>query len=351
MSLYHAETKAKFTGSLPSWLHASKGKATAYCQLDRETALCLPYIQHNTKKLVIGLTVDIDQPDAAERFLDSAGYHFPLPNFYIITPENGHLQARFLLAAPVSKSPTSRAHPLKYLAAIQYGINQLVDGDPAYTNYIMKNPLHPQWEPSTTWIHGTAFTLEQLARNLPKTGKGALPLPATAKNPDTKKRSLPNESRNCWLFDESRFYSYRTVQAYREQQDYSGFSQCIREYIDRKNSELQHALPERDLRTIHKSVTGWTWEKYQPKHPNSKHCKRGTMQLNRAGIALDLQEKQQISVARTNQLRKDSTRERAIDAIGQLTAAGKKPTKAAVTRLTGIAESTLRRSVKDLFQN
>jgi len=62
------------------------------------------------------------------------------------TPDSGRHHVVWGLKSGVCKSLRARSAPLRYLAAIEEGYRQILDGDPGYADVLTKNPLHPSWE-------------------------------------------------------------------------------------------------------------------------------------------------------------------------------------------------------------
>ena len=113
-------------------------------------------------------------------------------------------------------------------------------------------------------------------------------------------------------------------------------------------NDFHEALPYSEVKSTAKSVGKWVWLNYWPK---GKRVKRGAMadSLSQSQLELDLTAKQRLSARRTHQIRKDATRERLIAAIGELTAQGKRVTKAAVARVSGVGRQTIYDNFTDLF--
>ena len=53
-----------------------------------------------------------------------------------------------------------RTKPIGYLTDVEHGVRRALGGDPSYSGFLTRNPVHPDWETQAT---GYAVTLEDLA--------------------------------------------------------------------------------------------------------------------------------------------------------------------------------------------
>jgi hypothetical protein len=154
--------------------------------------------------------------------------------------------------------------------------------------------------------------------------------------------------RNCALFHRTRFWAYDNVHEYRDvlKMQYNDWMGMILNRCEQFNS-FNPDLPYGEVKSTAKSVGKWVWTKYfvEPK------VRRGSMAdlFDGSQLELDLKAKQRLAARRTHEMQRSRTEEKIIQAIGQLTAQGKRVTKAAVSRLIGISDRALRKDYRHLF--
>lgn len=143
--------------------------------------------------------------------------------------------------------------------------------------------------------------------------------------------------RNCSLFEQARHYAYQVAKMHRTENEL---------IADIKNFCFEHnlfttPLQINEVRSIAQSVGRWTW-----KHRHEVGTRRRLLQLDQT---LPLAERQSIGATHAASVKRKATEEKIIQAIGDLTAAGKRATKAEVSRVTGLHRKTLERIYGHLF--
>ena len=301
----------------------------------RRYAFLKRYVQHNPPSMCQWLTFDLDHANPMI-FKDSG---LPAPNLVVMTRASGHSHISYAIEG-VCTSDAARQKPMNYLSAIQDAYCEALSADVGYTNFITKNPLHDDWD--ITVFHEHEYSLGELADYV------------ELKRSYWTRKKAANDAyhgygRNCALFHRLRFWAYDHVTWHRENgTTYERWMDLVALECNDMNT-FEHALPYSEVKSTAKSVGKWVWTKFWPE---GKPIRRGMMasQLSQSQIPLDLKSKQRLSARRTHELRRSATEERIIDAIGQITASGKKVTKAAVARLTGISDRQLRRDYADYFK-
>ncbi len=295
-------------------------------------------IQHNPPSMCQWMTFDLDHGNPMI-FKDSG---LPAPNLIVMTRASGHSHISYAIEG-VCTSDAARHKPLSYLSAIQDSYCKALSADVGYTNFITKNPLHHEWD--VTVYHDHVYSLGELADYV-----------ELAKKRWTRKQAA-NDShhgygRNCALFHRLRFWAYDHVIWHRE--NGTNYNEWMREVLSRCEgfNEFAEALPYHEVKSTAKSVGKWVWTKYQPSY-DSRPVRRGLMSetFKQSDLPLSLETKQRLSARRTAETKRSGTEEKIINAIGDLTAAGKKVSKAAVSTITGIHRNSLGRNYSHLFKS
>ncbi|WP_205899617.1 replication initiation protein, partial [Pseudomonas viridiflava] len=158
-----------------------------------EIAKKAKYIQHNGPTHMIWLAFDIDRPGASIDWNDRGA---PAPNLTVKNQDNGHAHALYGLATAVRTAPDGRIAPLRYAAAVENALCDLLGADKGYAGLIVKNPLHKHWQVHQ-W-HDQPYELGELA--------DYLDLKSTKKPKVVEDYGL---GRNCILFEELRKWAYK----------------------------------------------------------------------------------------------------------------------------------------------
>ncbi|WP_244915898.1 replication initiation protein [Kocuria rosea] len=94
------------------------------------------FIQLNPADWLNFLVVDVDDEDALLNLMHPA---VPEPTWIIENPDTGHAQAGWAIE-PVYRGEGARPGPIRYAEAVQRALDRLVDGDPCFTRYLVRNP-------------------------------------------------------------------------------------------------------------------------------------------------------------------------------------------------------------------
>ena len=303
----------------------------------RDSAFTRSYVQHNPPALCHWLTFDQDHENLT--LWEEA--NLPEPNLIVRNLENRRAHVSYAIES-VCTSEAAKPRPMAYAQAIQEAYCEKLQADPGYTGLITKNPMHEDWH---VWeLHTHVYKLGELAEHV-----------ELEQRYWTRKRAANHGhyglGRNCALFHRLRFWAYDWIVFYRDEED-TVFIEWM-EIVLCKAEEFNifpQPLPYGEIKSTAKSVGKWVWERF---FPTGKRKRRGAMasELFGSDIPLDLAARQRLSARRTHELRRSATEEKIIAAIGELTRAGQKITKAAVSRLTGIHRNTLMRSHGQFFHN
>ena len=265
----------------------------------------------------------------------------PAPNLIVRNLDNRRAHISYAIES-VCTSDAAYPKPMAYAQAVQEAYCEKLEADPGYTGLITKNPLHEDWH---LWeLHSKVYTLGELADYVELTRRYW-----------TRKRAANYEhyglGRNCALFHRLRFWAYDWVAYHRDEQGTSHIEwmQIVLVKAEELN-DFPQPLPYGEIKSTAKSVGNWVWLKFFPK---TKRKKRGAMVATfaKSEIPLDLPTKQRLSARRTHETRRAATEEKIIEAIGQLTAQGKRVTKAGVAKLSGVGRQTIYDNYKHLFHN
>ena len=212
----------------------------------RDKALTKKHIQCNPGKMQSIIVVDVDDKDGMSLCL----WDVPCrPNLIIENTDNGHVHAIWFLKTPVCTSQDGREAPKRYLNAVTKGLQKLVNGDPAYVQLMMKNPLHKQWDVMV--VDDREWTLGELCMHLK--AKDCMPEPEPHLN-----EAAELLGRNCTLFDYVRKWAYRAVRKFLD--SYDRFKHAILEKLNSLNAEFTHRLSDGEVYGIAKSISKWVWK-------------------------------------------------------------------------------------------
>jgi hypothetical protein len=94
------------------------------------------FLQLNPADWLNFLVVDVDVEDALLNLMHPA---VPEPTWIIENPATGHAQAGWAIE-PVYRGEGARPGPIRFADAVQRALDRLVDGDPCFTRYLVRNP-------------------------------------------------------------------------------------------------------------------------------------------------------------------------------------------------------------------
>lgn len=230
-----------FSSALPAKPYYTDDLATGLHIAKAEIAKKARYIQHNGPTHMLWLAFDIDRPGASIDWSDRGA---PAPNLTVKNQANGHAHALYGLATAVRTAPDGRIAPLRYAAAVENALCDLLGADKGYAGLIVKNPLHRHWQVHE-W-HDQPYELGELADYL------------DLKSP-TKKPKVENDyglGRNCTLFEELRKWAYRAIR-----QGWPDYRQWLDACLTRAqglNLNFRNPLAFSEVRATAHSVAKWT---------------------------------------------------------------------------------------------
>lgn len=329
---------SRFTELLPNKPYCTDEKGVLRIR-PKLSALRCRYIQPNPPALQHWLVFDLDYDcTALENVFPWEDKGLAEPNFLSYNPENGSPHIFYAIES-VCTSPNAHPKPLEYMAAIQDAYTHALKADRCYTGLIAKNPLNPHW--FSVELHTAVFSLGDLAKHVDLQPKRW-----------TRKRALNDEhmalGRNCALFHRLRFWAYDHVNDYRN--NGTTYNQWMKEVLARceKFNDFIEPLPYGEVKSTAKSVGKWVWTKYTGSGSGKR---RGAMsdQFKQSQIPMTLETKQRLSARRTHESRRTDTEAKIEAAIANLQEQGKKPTKAAVARLSGVGRQTIYDNFTHLF--
>ena len=303
---------------------------------NKPAAFLRRYIQHNPPSMCHWLTFDQDH----ENIMQWEEAKLPEPNLIVRNLNNCKAHVSYAIES-VCTSEAAKPKPLAYTAAIQDAYNEALNADVCYTNFITKNPQHADWH---VWeLHRHVYSLGKMADHVDLKYKRW-----------TRKQAANDDlhglSRNCGLFNRTRFWSYDHITWHRKNgTPYERWMAIVLERCEAMNT-FKEPLPYSEVKSVAKSVGKWTWVNYWPE---GKPIRRGMMAeaFEQSQIPLDLKTKQRLSSRRTAEIKRKKTEEKIIEAIGLLTAQGKKVSVVGIARLSGITRQAIYKDYSHLLKN
>jgi hypothetical protein len=218
-------------------------------------ALAYRYLQANSPAQVWTIVIDIDRDIAAQASGQDWTLGGPEANAIALNSENGHGHALIYLAAGVTRTSAGRLAPLRYLAAIERGLCFAYGGDPAYSGLITKNPISKAWQ--TVERHGKLWTLDEIAAALDLSA-------ANAKTFTPEPGEAYGSGRNVSLFHETRFWAYKAIRDFWAPNGFPQWHEAVLGHVEALNGQFSAPLPYSEIKSISKSIAGWTWKRMTP---------------------------------------------------------------------------------------
>jgi hypothetical protein len=290
-----------FVDSLPPKPYCTNDKAAGLLIRPRTTARLMRYIQPNGPYLKAWLPLDIDR-DRSVLMWEEA--NVPAPNFITATPGTHRCHYLYGLKIPLQTGPRGSPGPLRYAAAIHRALSKALGADPGYSGLITKNPLHPYWYRMRP--RQSLYGLDDLA--------GWLDLESVRSI--RPKEDVSFLGRNCSLFDSLRFWAYEHVRDYRADRHQGAWFEAVLSRAHDLNRLFQSPLPASEIQATARSVSKWTWVRYDGRGRGIRRIQRGIMGLDHSG--LPLAERQSLAAERTNHLRLEATTAKIVEARAQL---------------------------------
>ena len=230
-----------FSSTLPKKPYYTDDLISGLSIAKAEIARKARYIQHNGPTHMHWMAFDIDRQGAAIDWSDRGA---PAPNLTVKNQENGHAHALYALDTPIRTAPDGRIGPLRYAAAVEHALCELLGADRGYSGLIVKNPLHKHWQ-VTEWHH-LPYELGELADYLDL-------------NTPKKPKIIVDDyglGRNCTLFEELRKWAYRAIR-----QGWPDYRQWLDACLTRAqmiNLQFHNPLALSEIRATATSVAKWT---------------------------------------------------------------------------------------------
>ena len=216
---------------------------------DLRRAITCPYIQANPPHMRIWSIHDVDRPGAAIAW---EHVNLPPPAWAATNRENAHAHLVWGLSAPVlTDNPDARQAPIRYLAAIESMMREMLGADPGFCGLITKNPAHEMWR----ILRGPRMHYEL--------GELAEYLPGIEKHRPKRGSESIGIGRNITLFRTLRKWALPAIRPF-----WGGGIRAWNAWMDASyqraliiNADLfgGRMLDEREVWHIAKSVGKWVW--------------------------------------------------------------------------------------------
>jgi hypothetical protein len=211
-------------------------------------AITKPYLQVNPPHLRVWSIFDVDREGGGIAWED---VRLPPPSWAAVNRTNGHAHLVWGLTAPVLvDSPDMRQAPMRYLCAVEAAFREKLQADPGYSGLITKNPAHPLWRvlkgPRIGYELGELAEWVDLPKHVPK-----------------RKPEEVGLGRNVTLFDWLRHYAYRHIRHYKtDVRNFLAWQSHLNGKALIRNGDFLHPLDVREVWYIVKSVSKWTWRRF-----------------------------------------------------------------------------------------
>jgi hypothetical protein len=238
--------KSDYISTLPNSPYCTERKGSLIVR-KAERAVNYPLIQPNWPDKKRWMAFDLDFEDSWMRW-DKSG--LPKPNYIAVNRMNGHAHVAYMLASPVSFFSADSDRARNFYRAIERAFRRIGGGDPNYSGFITKNPVHPKWD--VDWGSSHGYELSELNDGLDRKDKMWTP-----------RESDPQEGsgRNDTLFHRGRKVAYRNVLKFKKDgNDKNGFMELMVSYLMVENSLFSTPLWYPEVRGIAKSIVKKTWE-------------------------------------------------------------------------------------------
>lgn len=288
-----------------------------------------PHIQYNHLSGVNYIAIDIDND--VFNTLEETNLN---PNLVIANSSNNKAHCYFRLNDFVGTTAKSSIKPQKALRLLTHSLNNFMNGDKAFNGMQAKNPLHDTYRVFSFSDQGYDFA--ELFDNIPD-DKIFIYKPEIVET----KEAVEAPGRNCYLFELTRFYSYKQKWHCKS---YDELFKCVEAFAQNANANLTEPLGTSEISYIVKSITNFTWSKYT----GGDGKNRGILELSSKGHNLTMQDKQIIGANYTNKTQRENTEQLLKDCLAELQAQGKKATQKAVAELSGKSLKTVKRYWKQI---
>lgn len=250
-----------------------------YCSEDKTAssirtlkhALTKPYIQANPPHMRIWSIYDVDRPAAALAWEDA---NLPPPAWVAVDKQStrGHLV--WGLSVPVLvDSQDMRQAPMRYLCAVEAAFRAKLDADAGYSGLMTKNPAHNMWRvlrgPHQCYELGELAEWVDLPKHLPK-----------------RKPEEIGLGRNVTVFDWLRQYAYRHIRHYKgDVRNFVLWQSHLNNRALERNGDFVHPLQGNEVWQIAKSVSKWTWRRFDLDASDARFSKLQAHRSKQANLA------------------------------------------------------------------
>ena len=234
-------------------------------------AITKPYLQANPPHLRIWSIHDVDRAGAALAWEDA---NLPPPSWVAVNRENAHAHLVWGLTAPVlMDSPDMRQKPMRYLCAVEAAFREAMRADAGYVGLITKNPQHPLWRtlrgPRMSYELGELAEWVDLPKHLPR-----------------RKPEEVGLGRNVTVFDWLRQYAYRHVRHYKgDVRNFVLWQSHLNSKALERNGDFLYPLQGNEIWHIAKSVSKWTWRRFDVAASDAKFSELQAYRGQRGGVA------------------------------------------------------------------
>lgn len=295
------------------------------------------HLQFNHPEIIKYIVVDLDK--FALDILDTN----LKPNLLVINKDNPRGHAFFRLKSFVGCTSNSKMKPQRTLRLITHSINNYLfdtaGADHCFNGHLAKNPFFEN-DYKIYSFNQDAWEFEDFFENIPDQHI-KLNKPKTLTVQGVELEAVAVGERNCYLFDAVRFESYKLKSRF---STFENFANAVQEYAEKSNGRLQNPLQYGELQGLIKSISKWTWTKYD----GSDGKNRGVMELDAKGHNLTLQDKQVLGAKYSHEKRKETSYKAISDAFYSLVNDGLKPTQKAVAKRSGKGIATVKRYWKQI---
>lgn len=252
---------------LPKKPYCSPQKGAHYIRaLDK--ALDYPYVQVNSSSVKWWMVFDIDREGAAYAWHDA---NLPPPAWTASDAESTTGHTAYGLEIPVITSDAGRAHPMRYLRHVEYGIAKALGADLAYSGLITKNPVHSKWK---TWIGPqVTYTLEEFGEYIEIPKK----IPAKAKELGV--------GRNVETFQHLSKWAYSQVMRAKREMGFEQWREACISECERFNTGFKTPMLFSEVKAIGRSVAKWTWNRFGTGEHHAKFIERQQQKGIKSGQA------------------------------------------------------------------
>lgn len=249
---YH-QTDMFFQGRLPYKPYCTDDLSAGIRPRCYATAIKRRYIQVNPPHLRMWLLFDIDRAGGALAWEDAM---LPMPAWAAVNRANRHAHLAYALSAPVLTADyKGRQAPLRYLAAIEAGMNAKLGGDSGFASLITKNPVHPHW----MTLHGVPDALRgydlqyldefvDVAKFRPYVGKTNV--------------HAEGLGRNCTVFNLAARWAYKNVRLFKSGGGIRMWEAAVLTRCESINGDFPHPMIFSETKAIAKSISKWVWTRF-----------------------------------------------------------------------------------------